>query len=92
MENIIPKGTTLEPAKRYKIKHCEGNKIINATRIFKWMESRFESIPCFVFTSKVDKSVKARFEDNMLYISGRRIPKQEVSIPLYDLLEIKEAE
>lgn len=88
MANVIAKGTTLEPAKRYKIKHREGKRTITATRIFKWIDTRFGSIPCFVFTSRVNKDVKARFENNKLYISGRRIPQQELSIPLYDLLEI----
>ena len=85
---MIAKGTTLEPAKRYKVTHREGEKTIKATRIFKWPETRFGKILCFVFTSRVDKSVSATFANNKLTISGRRIPQQEVSIPIYDLISV----
>ena len=85
---MIPKGTTLEPAKRYKVTHRNGEKTVTATRIFKWMENRFGSIPCFVFTSRVNKDVIASFADDILIISGRRIPSSELSIPIYDLITI----
>ena len=87
---MIAKGTTLEPAKRYKITHKDNTgKTITATRIFKWMETRFGDIPCFVFTSRVDKSVSAEFSDNTLRMAGKRLPAQEISIPIYDLITIQ---
>ena len=87
---MIKKGTTLEPAKRYKVTHREDSgKTVTATRIFKWTETRFGGdVFCFVFTSRVDKSVVAEFSDNKLRMSGRRLPKQEISIPIYDLISI----
>ena len=90
-ERTIKKGQTLEPGRKYKVTHrvtdFHGNeKTVTATRVFKWMETRFESIPCFVFSSKVDRNVEAWFEDNKLYMRGKRLPQSELSIPIYDLL------
>jgi len=86
---MIKKGQTLEPAKKYRVRHRENGKIVSAIRIFKWPSVRFGNIPCGVFTSRVDKNVTAQYnkEEKTLTISGKRIPRQEVSIPIYDLIE-----
>ena len=87
---MIKKGTTLKPAKRYKVTHrSNSGKPIKATRIFKWMETRFGKIPCFVFTSKVNKDVVAEYIGNTLRITGKRLPQQEISIPIYDLITVE---
>ncbi|KKN59790.1 hypothetical protein LCGC14_0538800 [marine sediment metagenome] len=84
---MIPKGTALVPARRYKVTHRDNTgKVTKATRIFKWTENRFGSILCFVFTSRVNKDVVASFANDTLTISGRRIPSSELSIPIYDLI------
>ena len=77
----------MESGKKYRVEHkdIEGNKI-KATRIFKWCETRFDTITCFVFTTKINKSVTASWDGETLKITGKRLPAQELSIPYYQIV------
>jgi hypothetical protein len=74
---------------KYRVTHKGSTgKVTRALRVFKWEESRFGSIRCWVFTSRVSRDVRATFdaETQTLSMSGRRLPAQELSIPYYDLI------
>ena len=84
------KTIELKNGKKYKVTHrASGGKIATANRIFKWEENRFGSMLCLVFTSRVNKSVKAIYneKEGSLSMSGTRLPCSELSIPYYNLIE-----
>jgi hypothetical protein len=65
-------------------------KTTKARRIFKGEEKRFNSIPCFVFTSRVNKDVTMKKRRDYFIFTGKRIPSTEISIPHYCIINIKE--
>jgi len=84
------KALDLEKGKHYLVKH-EGNKRF-VRRAFKKCESRFNSILCYVFTSQIDKRVTMEVKDDFIiyHSNGGKTPSREISIPYYDLKEIRE--
>lgn len=84
----------LQPAQTYVVVHKTADNDGKATqskavrRVFKGIETRFGAIPCAIFTSKVGRNVTAQIEDEMLVISGRKVPRSEISIPHYDLVSV----
>ena len=77
----------LEQGKIYMVRHTGGKRAVR--RVFKWTETRFKSIPCAVFTAKIDKAITASFDGENVTISApcfKRFPFQEISIPEYDLI------
>lgn len=95
MENI-----NLTPGKPYKVKFRGGSKTV--TRVYRGEETRFDLIKCFVFTSKVKKGVYAEIDivkDKDGEPTGVKfwhwknssiVPRQDVSIPYYDLQKVEE--
>ena len=83
-----------EPGKSYFVAHREQNAkgIARVTpkvlRIFKGMEARLGEIPCAVFTSRVDRNTSGSYdpEKRTLTLSGKRLPRSELSIPHYDIM------
>lgn len=74
----------LKPGKAYRVV-IRGQKRM-MRRIFKWGETRFGGIRCYVFTSPANKSVTATGDGKTLSMTGgRRLPASEVSVPHYDL-------
>lgn len=91
MENL-----NLVKGKAYLVKHYGGKKRVR--RIYKGEEMRFDSIKCFVFSSKVSKDLTVTHRETedtesfTFHLNGTaKAPNQEVSIPYYDLLEVKDA-
>lgn len=75
---------SLENGKIYQVK-IRGNKR-SVKRIFLYSEKRFNSIDCFVFTSRVLGEIETRLSENgCVIMRGRNLPAQEISIPSYDL-------
>lgn len=83
-----------EPGKSYFVAHREHNakgiarvspKVL---RIFKGMETRLGEIPCAIFTTRVDRSTTGSYdqEKRTLTLSGKRLPRSELSIPHYDIM------
>jgi hypothetical protein len=90
LENhYIHKGQRLEMGHKYRVTHRENDKQVRAIRIFKWPRSRFGTLQCLVFTTKVSKDVTATVDGDTLTIRGKRIPRQEVSMPVYDLISFE---
>lgn len=74
----------LEKGNTYQVK-IKGNKR-SVKRIFLYSEKRFNSIDCFVFTSRVLGKIETRLsESGSVIMRGRNLPAQEISIPFYDL-------
>lgn len=75
----------------YMVKHYKGEKAVR--RIFRGTEKRFGDIDCFVFSSKVKKGVFAEVEHAgngvrfFKWKNTQTVPRQEVSIPFYDLIQ-----
>ncbi len=85
--NISP--MMLQSGKTYLVKIRDGRTV---RRIFKWRETRFGRIPCYVFTSKLVGDIKGAYNPatKELTLSGKRIPVSEVSVPAYDLTSVSE--
>ena len=79
----------LQPGRRYLVLHRGGQRPVR--RIFKWIERRFGSLPCQVFTSQVTSEVQATWiaKTKTLRLRGLKLPSSELSIPDYDLIECK---
>ncbi len=65
-------------------------------RIFKRTETRFRSIPCYVFTSKVSPRLTATWHEDTKTLSlslvGRGyFPASELSVPEYDIVSCEPA-
>jgi hypothetical protein len=83
-----------EPGKAYFVAHrdhtVEGVPRVSprVLRIFKGMEQRFGDIPCAIFTAKVTRGTTATYDEatKTLTISGKRVPRSEVSVPHYDIM------
>lgn len=85
--------------KSYMVKHRGGLKAVR--RVYKGDEVGVLDIKRFVFSAKVNKGVYAVVEEvtdkngnktGVRFITWKNtqtIPKQEVSIPYYDLIEVK---
>ena len=57
-------------------------------RVFKWTEKRPTfGMKCFVFTAPVAADFRASWDPRAksLTLSGKRVPRSEVSVPHYDL-------
>ena len=67
---------TFKPTAVYRVKNrtWDNSKTVTAKRAFLFTESRFGSIPCYCFTSRLT----------------RNGPKSILSIPEYDLIEATE--
>jgi hypothetical protein len=77
----------LKPATRYRVKIKGQARAF--VRIFKWSEKRRTfGMKCFVFTAPVAADVVATWNaaKESLTLSGKRVPRSEVSVPHYDLL------
>jgi len=81
----------LKRGRHYLVKHYGSSKFVR--RFFKGYEKRFDSILCYVFSSKIDKKLEIIWDDKdkTFTIRGNKLPAQEISIPFYDLIKIKEA-
>ena len=81
----------LEIGKHYMVKHSKQGRFVR--RFFKGTEGRFKGeILCYVFSSRIDKSVKVEYnkKEKVFTMFGSKTPAQEISIPFYDLIDIKE--
>lgn len=77
----------------YFVRHRNNDKTFSrrTRRVYKGIESRFGELPCCVFSSRLP--IKATVEvdgDNLIY--SHHVPTGEISIPLYDLVEVKGVE
>jgi cobalamin biosynthesis Mg chelatase CobN len=79
----------LKPGTVYLVSHRQkpGNgKTPRVRRIYKGLEHR-GVVPCAVFTAKVAKDVSATYDESKgtIALSGKRLPRTEISIPHYDI-------
>lgn len=78
---------------QYLVKHFGGKKFVR--RIYKGDEMRFDKIKCLVFSSSVNANAYALIEflsggrKQITYKNTNKIPISEISIPFYDVIEIK---
>ncbi|MFI5294345.1 MAG: hypothetical protein ACHQ0Y_04900 [Thermodesulfovibrionales bacterium] len=77
----------------YVVRHRNNDKSHSRAtrRVFKGMEKRLRTIPCCVFSSRIP--LKGRVEvdgDKILYTNCA--PASELSIPVYDLVEIRDVQ
>jgi hypothetical protein len=81
------KGQTYLVSHRQLGANGQPEVIRKTRRIFKGLESRFGTVPCAVFTTRVGPATSATYDEvtGMLSISGKRVPRSEVSIPHYNL-------
>lgn len=80
---------TLKPGTPYRVT-IKGHR--STLRIFKYLERRWKSIPCAVFTSRVQGPLTIEVLDKgRLRLSGKHVPRSEWSIPHYDLERCEEA-
>ena len=77
--------SALTPGLIYRVRH-KGGKQANR-RVFKWTEQRFGGIPCAVFSSQVRGELTVERLPDGLRFSGKFVPRGEISIPAYDLIE-----
>ena len=75
----------------YKVTHIDidGN-LHNVKRVYYGNEKRFKTITCFVFSSRITKRTTVNYDpiNNKLTMSGRTVPKSELSIPGYCIKQI----
>ncbi len=80
---------TLKPGTPYRVT-MKGHR--STLRIFKYLERRWKSIPCAVFTSRVQGPLTIEvLGKGRLRLSGKHVPRSEWSIPHYDLERCEEA-
>lgn len=81
---------SMQPGKTYHVKIRGGRTV---KRIFKYTEKRYDSILCYVFTSRLFGEVKGSYNHatKELTLSGKHVPLSEVSVPEYDLILVREA-
>ncbi len=77
--------------KHYLIKTTDNKRFVR--RFYKGCEKRFDSILCYVFSSKVSDKVRVEYKNDCFYITAPagHFPAREISIPYYCIKEIKEA-
>jgi len=85
--HVLKDGTSLVTGGHYLVKHENNKRAVR--RIFMYDERRFDSILCFVFSSKADKRTTLTRKGDTYYWKGIKLPQSEISIPYYDLLECK---
>lgn len=73
----------LTPGKTYRVRTKGGR---TRTRIFKWLETRFGSILCGVFSTQIRGPITVEVVGpDHLRFSGAHVPQGEWSIPHYDI-------
>lgn len=78
----------LTPGTTYRVRITGGRTY---TRIFKWTETRFRSILCGVFTTRLRSPLSATvLGKKRLRFTGSHIPRGEWSVPHYDLISCEE--
>ena len=81
----------IEPGKQYLVKHSGSKRFVR--RAFKWTEQRFNGIKCYVFTSRLSNGAITSGDGKTftMTVKGQSI-RRELSIPFYDLIDIKPAQ
>lgn len=76
---------TLRPGQQYRVRI---RNYRTATRVFLYLERRFRSIPCAVFSTPVRGPITVQIiKPCHVRISGPTPPRSEISVPHYDLLQ-----
>ncbi len=83
---------TLQRGTIYKVTHVDidGSRH-KVRRVYYGNEERFNAIPCFVFSSRLTRQTTVSCDpiSNKLTMSGKTVPKSEMSIPGYCIKEIE---
>ena len=80
---------TLKPGTPYRVT-MKGHR--STLRIFKYLERRWTSIPCAVFTSRVQGPLTIEvLGKGRIRFTGKHVPRSEWSIPYYDMERCEEA-
>ncbi len=101
MTTIIVKNTEIEltKGKPYMVKHRGGDKFTR--RVFRGIEEGVLNMQRLVFTSKVKRNVYAIIDEVIgkdgqpngvcfwKWVNTQSVPNQEISIPYFDIIEIK---